>query len=1076
MAPLCLTLLGGFDARQDTGATVRFPRKKAQALLAYLALRPGQAHPRDKLAALLWGDASDERARQSLRQGLSALRRGLGRGRRLLLMEGETVTLSPEAVDVDAAVFGRLVADGTPEALERAVMLYRGDLLEGLGVGEPPFEEWLLAERERLRELVMEALAKLAAHHARAGAIESAIRAAGRLVALDPLQEAAHRTLMRLYARQDRRGAALRQYQVCVSALERELGAEPEDETRRLYQDILLTPPDPPSRAPRTQGGPDPVVAEAPLIGREAHAARLQQAREAAWGGRGQVAVVLGEAGIGKSRLVETLIADALAHQGRVLLGRAYETDQTLPFGPWLDALRTARVVQELQERGRLGPARRAELARLFPELGDPPLHAPEDHVPLFEAIAAALRALAERQPLVVVLEDLHWCDETSLRLLAFLARRVATWPVCLVGTARDEELAEVPALGRLLDEPELARRLVRLVLPPLGRSAIATLVRALSRAGTAEALARQLEERVWQASEGNPFVAVESVRALQEGAAAAVTATLPVPQRVRHIIAGRLERLGGRSRQLAAVAAVIGREFDFALLASAAGLDAREVAQGVEELVGRRVLHAVGQRLDFTHDRIREVAHGRLLPAQRQVLHGAVARALEDLYADDLAPHYLALGLHYRESAVWERTALYLEHAGEVAARRGAHREAVTCFEQALDALEQLPASPALMEQAINLHVDVRQSCVPLGDHRRVVAHLDKAEAASRALGNEHELGWILAFRAHSLLWTGEPDRAIESGRRALDIARALDDVQLLVSASTYLSWICFWLGDYGEGADLARHTVESLEAEQARRGNVPTQEVFSRTWLAWCLAELGQLAEGIRRGEEAVRMAESRDSAYELVHACLGVGLAYLRLGAIDQAVGAAARGVELCRERDFPWLWVPAAAILGIAYALAGRLDEGLSLLERVEEVTAGQMGGPGAMAFLGEAYLLAGRRDAAQARAGRALRLAVERKERGWQAWALRLLGEIASRGAPPEIEDAEDHFRQAIALSADLGMRPLGAHCHLGLGSLYRRVGDGGKAQEHLTIAATMYREMGMALWLEQAERALDARG
>src|SRR5262247_4035891 len=275
MAQLTVSLLGGFQARLDGGPLLGLPAK-AQALLAYLAARPGQAHPRDKLAALLWGGTGQEQARSNLRHTLFTIRhalRGLSPG--ILFSEAQAVAFEPGAVDVDVLTFEKLVAEGTAEAFERAVALYRGELLEGLSVDEPPFEEWLLAERERLRELALEALAQLLGHQSKGQATERAIQTAIRLLALDPLQESAHRTLMRLYARQGRRSAALKQYQICVGVLRRELGAEPEPETRRIYQDILQKrgseAAEPETRLTRTPRSTPPAgpVGEGPLIGRE---------------------------------------------------------------------------------------------------------------------------------------------------------------------------------------------------------------------------------------------------------------------------------------------------------------------------------------------------------------------------------------------------------------------------------------------------------------------------------------------------------------------------------------------------------------------------------------------------------------------------------------------------------------------------------------------------------------------------------------------------------------------------------------------------------------------------------------
>ena len=293
MPSLGVTFFGGFEARLGSGAAVSLPTKKAQALLAYLGVRPGQSHPRDKLAALLWGEKSDEQARGGLRHALVALRRALaGAHPSPLRIEGQTLALNPAGVEVDVATFEQRVAEGTPEALEAAAELYGGDLLLGFSVNEPLFEEWLVAERERLREMALEALVRLLAHQTKAAGTERAIQTAVRLLGLDPLQETVHRTLMRLYGRQGRRGTALKQYQVCVGVLRRELGTEPEAETRALYQELLRRPVEvvkaPEARADhrarsalkvaarstRSPGGGDTAVRAAGGIGAVARATR----------------------------------------------------------------------------------------------------------------------------------------------------------------------------------------------------------------------------------------------------------------------------------------------------------------------------------------------------------------------------------------------------------------------------------------------------------------------------------------------------------------------------------------------------------------------------------------------------------------------------------------------------------------------------------------------------------------------------------------------------------------------------------------------------------------------------------
>src|SRR5262245_19450690 len=239
MPRFTVALLGGFQGRLDGSAPLALPTRKCQALLAFLAVAPGQSHSRDKLASLLWGGMPEAQARRSLRQSLFSLRKALEPEPSALLTDGEIVALNPSCVEVDVVEFQRGIADGRPAALERAIDLYRGELLEGISLREAPFEDWLIAERERLRELALSAVAKLLRHQRDAGASEAALQTALRLLALDPLQEPVHRVAMRLYVQLGRRASALRHYQTCVGVLQRELGIEPEPATKELYREIL---------------------------------------------------------------------------------------------------------------------------------------------------------------------------------------------------------------------------------------------------------------------------------------------------------------------------------------------------------------------------------------------------------------------------------------------------------------------------------------------------------------------------------------------------------------------------------------------------------------------------------------------------------------------------------------------------------------------------------------------------------------------------------------------------------------------------------------------------------------------
>ncbi|HUF82487.1 MAG TPA: AAA family ATPase, partial [Burkholderiales bacterium] len=530
MAAYQLNLLGGFELRTSGGELVRLPTRKAEALLAYLALAPRSGHARDTLTGLLWGESSDRSARASLRQTLFLIGKSFNRD--TLVTEGRTVALAPGALDVDVVEFERCSASGDIEALNRAAGLYRGELLAGLALNEPAFEEWLLAERERLRERAIEATVRLVTAFGESSG-DQAIQAALRLTALDPLEESAHRALMRLYANAGRRAAALRQYQSCVGILQRELAAEPAPETQALYRDILQRPTQP-SRSPPVRpvaplfptvaadGGP--ISSTPPPIGRARELLQLRETIESARQGRGGVVLILGEAGIGKTTILTSVAAEAASLGACVLLGHSYESDQILPFAPWVDAVQMGGVLsgESIQE---LEPIWRAELTRLFPELQRPDLPVPSgDQRRLFESVVRFVERLAVAAPLVILLEDLHWADEMSTRLLAFLARRIRDKAVLLIGTAREEDLADALPLRRALEELRLEPHFARMPLAPLSAVDTAILVQSLRRSGADPVAETRLADRIWKMSEGNPFVAVETLRALAEGHLAAAT------------------------------------------------------------------------------------------------------------------------------------------------------------------------------------------------------------------------------------------------------------------------------------------------------------------------------------------------------------------------------------------------------------------------------------------------------------------------------------------------------------------------------------------------------------------------
>ena len=1068
MASLHLALLGGFAARLASGQLFCLPRAKARALLAILALQSGQTLARDKLTSILWPEFPDDQARHSLRQTLFMLRKtvpSLG-----LAVDGDSLTLPPSCVTVDVAQFQALVARATPEALAEASSLYRGDLLEGLRVRERPFEDWLFGERERLRELAIGTLRTLVAHHSASGATDEALQAARRLVSIDPLNEPAHRTLINLYAATGRRALALRQYETFAQMLKQELNVAPEPETALCYEEVRRCD----ARRAATEHTQMSAtrLSPIPLVGRDHDLVQLTRALDGAWRGHGASVAIVGEAGVGKTRLIEELADRVQRRGGRILLARSFEMEQVLSFGCWLDGLRPI-VAQGAPALRDLEPVWRRELARLFPEAGalrPPPTSAPNGDLQLFEAVVRLVDRLAIDRPHVLIFEDLHWADEVSLRLLSFVAHRIAARRVLMVVTAREEEVAELPRLRTLLEALSRDARHVRLTLCPLSRTALASLTGFVTTAvGDPEAFAA-LEQRVWQVSEGNPFVALETVRALEESGQAPEGA--PLPLRVTELISNRLDRLDDRVRDLVEVAAVIGREFEPELLQRATGLDAPEVASAIQLLARRGVLAARGDRLDFVHDRVREVALGRLLPPRRRLLHEQVATAIAETYKRDLAMHAGRLAMHYRESHVWDKALPFLVMAGRQAAARTAHREAVTCYEHALDTLGHLPATSERGPETIEIYFALRYSLAVLDERDRVELCLKEAERRSAELGDSERLGWALCHLSRELLASGRNAASREHAERALGIGESMGYGDLASHASYRLAQASLSAGDYREVRDRLTRMLAAADADpgRARNGQLARVTIQGRAWLGWALGELGHFAEGVGWGREAVRLAENRvDDPYSLGWACTGLAEIYRVKGDPAPAVELLEQVRELAARHGLQDLTMSVTRTLGNAYALSGRLQEGLGLLRQaVAMLEANGYRRQYATCFLeqlGRALLIEGEIDEAHALALRALAQARARGERGWEAYSLWLLGDVAARREDADVEVAERHYRDAITLATALAMRPLIARAHRGLGTLYdRAAGKSESARAHLATAHAMAHELGLQDW------------
>ena len=521
---------------------------------------------------------------------------------------------------------------------------------------------------------------------------------------------------------------------------------------------------------------------------------------------------------------------------------------------------------------------------------------------------------------------------------------------------------------------------------------------------------------------------------------------TLRVPATVQALLAARIDRLLPEDKRLLQTAAVIGTEVSWPLLQAIADTPDEALHRSLAHLQAAEFLYETSlfpeRAYTFKHALTHEVAYGSLLQERRRVLHTRIVAALEALAGDRLDDQVERLAQHALRGEVWEKALAYGHQAGDKAWTRSAYREAVVCCEQALIALEHVPDSRAATEQAIDLRLGLHSALNALGEAPgRLLDHLRSAETLVQTLGDHLRLGRVYTSMGSTFWVAGEVDRAITSCQHALAVAVTLGHVGLQAWAHHILGMAYYDAGDYARAVESLGRNVALLQGEllSERLGASGNTAASSRAWLSYCHAERGAFTEGLAMAEEGLRIAETVNNPFSLVEACFGVGKVYLRQGELQRAIRMLERSMGLCQDWHLRLFLPSQAGALGVAYALDGRIAAGLALVEQgVEHVVArGRARGLApAVVCLSEAYLLAGRLAEARQRAAQALDLARQYQQRGTQAWALWLLGESTARQASPELEPAAGHYRQALALAEELGMRPLQAHCHRGLGTLY----------------------------------------
>jgi DNA-binding SARP family transcriptional activator len=906
-----LKLVGPVDIQVD-GRPLAVDTKKAVALLAYLAVS-GQEQSRDHLADLLWPETDPERARATLRRTLSALRSGLGE--RWVEADRSSVRFKPDGdtfVDVDQLIqYAAETHDHGPDqvcsrcvdSLSFAAARVRGEFMEGFGLrGCPAFEDWMLAEAEYVRRRVSSVLERLSTALASQGRYPEAIDATRRWLRVDPLLEKAHRSRMLLHAWSGDRSGAVDAYRACVAVLDRELGVEPLEETTELYEAILEEDlPRAPAPARRLTAAPAPEPADYPMVGRSECLDRLREVIAAGHG----LAIVEGEVGVGKTRLIEELVHELRSSGRAVLVAEAHRSEAAVAYGPIQSVLSAGLEVAELRNALLALPSSvTREVARLIPALGDPAPVDPADgaaRTRFLDAISQAIGVMGD--PVVLCVDNLHWLDSASLELVGYLARRLERLGVVLVVTRRPEETPIDHPVSVLIEDLAAAATVVRLDrLEPAG---VAALVEAsgVERVDAAD---------VFERTRGLPFFVVEYLDAARLG-------RTELPAAVRRLVLSRLTELDALGRQLITTAAVIGSTADAEMIRSVSGRDEDEVFAGLDDLIRRALLRErEGGSLEFVHDQLREVAYEEASHARRRLLHRRAAEHLmsrsgaeSDLRLVSAASGHLLASGNDVEAA---RLSLV---AGRLATEVFAFEEAIGHYENAL-ALGT-PDRGAVLGEMGALHTLVgeygaaltnyetaravqtgpnarRESALvahAIGEVYRRIRRWDMAaasfEEAHAELGADPSLGPTVAadwaFVEHS---RGDEDRAQELIGRALEGAVESGDPAVMAHVHNLAGLLS---DDTGRKIAHLEHALGNAGEPSVRAAILNNQ--------ALALASSGDLPAAIAHGRRALEAAMTAGDRHRT--AALHDNLAdYLhRAGEEEAAMEELKRAVSLFAE---------------------------------------------------------------------------------------------------------------------------------------------------------------------------------
>ena len=898
---LHVSLLGEQAITDDRPGSVRVRSTRAVVLIAFLVTHAGSPQPRPRIAGLLWPESTDAQALTNLRRELHHLRQVLGDEPSLVVTSRDLCWRDTDTCRVDVRIFdierkAALAAaaaddsDGVLVHAAAAIAEYRGDLLPG------GYEDWLLDARSEIERQCVGLCDLLCETRARRGDLTGAVDAARRRIQLQPLEEVGYRTLMQLQADLGDRAGAVSTYHHCASVLERDLGVVPDAATRGAFQRLMAHARPAGGSAAAIEPRAGLRAAAAQLFGRSAELGLLQDVWGAAAAGRCGLALVRGGAGVGKTRLVAEVAAMARLQGAVVASSQCFGTSGRLALAPVADWLRNDAVQAAAAT---LDPAWRAEVGRLMPVGG----HGGRGTGPramadawqrhrFFEGLARALIAVG--RPMLLVLDNMHWCDQETLAFITFCLGLASDTPLLVAGTLRDDNLGADPELQEWTVRMRATGLLTELSLSPLDAADTAQLAQAISRQPLLAADADLLHATTG----GFPLYVIEAVR----GTADPGGTPLPAGD-LQAVLRKRFEQATTAAREVAGLAAAVGTNFTLGLLTEASDLEADTVVAAVDELWRRRIMREFGDGYDFSHDMLREAAYAEVSPPKRWLLHRRIAQGLELLHADDTDAVAAQLAEQYARGGRGDRAVAYYRRAADVAAGRFAFAEAIRLHRQALSIIGQMPAGRGRDSRELAV---LEALAAPLNlrygySSPELQRTLERSIALAQSLGRRDSTvaGMISLFGSRYV--QGRTADSYQLGTRALSLVGP--GSELIGQAHFAVGGPALSLGRPAEG--LHHLELAAKLAGAAVSLSVGTRsDVHSMAWSAHAYWLLGRDGESLSVCHDAIELARAIDEPYSLAVALAYGGITYQMHHDLPALRGAVGELRELCDRYDFAY----------------------------------------------------------------------------------------------------------------------------------------------------------------------------